>query len=333
MGVDWEGWMIVREIWCNALDEGNELLDETHELNGKKGTTTFYLQLTGDIKTTKDNWQEYFIHDVDPIFENNDYGVYPPSQEMRIYKNGVLIEKEKGSKSVFSYDIKNADINELREYKGYKTLDIYNALRVLDKKGAEYFLNNLNEKHYEYNMDYDWGSNMEVGWKEAIGDAQIIAREDMKAFKAKGVDIDEDLYIQVSRPLFKKLSNNFKGVSGVRKAGKLGSFHEIKDDKLTQHIKEGLAILEACDYYIDPELTWITGVFGNPMVLAKINIDEKVIMFSQELVRKSLFDLCSTIVEENEHYKTGFSDHTREFQQHFIDLYTKGMLTLNEVKL
>jgi len=41
MGEDWKAWMIVREIWCNALDEGGAKKDITSLVEGAEGTTTF----------------------------------------------------------------------------------------------------------------------------------------------------------------------------------------------------------------------------------------------------------------------------------------------------
>ncbi len=335
MGLDWEAWMIVREIWCNALDEGGSLREITENVTGEKGKTTFYLQNTSDIKQVTDKWSDYFIHDMKPIYENkeNDFAIYPASDILKIYKQGVLIHQDKSHKSVFSYDIKTAPINELREYRGSLTYDLVGIIKNLDKNCVELFLSSLKKDCYEYDMDYDWSMNFSKSWTEAIGQAKIISQKDIDSFKARQIPVDESSCIIVPDGLFKKLATEFPSISAVRRADKVSSFYETFDANLELKIKQGLVILETCGYFVNPELKFIYGVFGDPSVWAKINTDEKCIMFSQELSRKSLFEIVTTIVEENEHFVSGFVDCTRNFQQHFINLYTKTLLDLHEVKL
>lgn len=333
MGADWQGWMICRELFCNAIDEGGLVKEETSTLVGEEGRTTFYVQLTGEIKETVDNWTKFFLHGITPLYETSEFAIYPPSECLRLYKNGVLILEDTNLKSVYSYDIKNATINELREYKGSKNLDIVTIITDLDAKHAELFLANLKDGMFEYDMDYEWYKEFKQPWKEAIGQAKIIAVEDLRSLKDRGVEIDEAGVLAVPKGLFAKLSNRFPTVSAVRRAEKVSAFYEQIDSEAEMKVKAALAILESCNYEYSPELKFIYGVFGNPSTLACINRDEKVIMFSTELKRKSMFDVVTTVIEEFEHWATGYSDCSRNFQQHFIDLYAKQILERNKVEL
>lgn len=333
MGVDWLGWMIVRELWCNAKDEGEEKRGYVEECFGVEGATTFFIQLTGEIKDTVDNWDKYFIHEQLPMFESEVFALYPASDKFRIYKQGVLIYEEKKDRAVFSYDIKNASINELREYTGILSFDLLNIIASLDRNNAEYFLSNIKEECYEWNMDYDWSKEFSDGWKEAIGQAKVIAKQDYDSFKNRWIKMDEDSFIVVPQGLHKKLATKFPSISAVRRSDKINSFYETFDSELESKIKSAVVILGHAGYSINPELKFIYGVFGDPMVFAKVNIDEKIVMFSEELKRGSMFNIISTIIEENEHFLTGFEDCTRKFQQHFIDLYTKGILEKAEVTI
>ena len=83
---------------------------------------------------------------------------------------------------------------------------------------------------------------------------------------------------------------------------------------------------------IIPEAKFLVGVFGDPRCLGKVNMDTKEIMLSLEHKQKPFFELLTTIVEEYEHLRTGFSDETRAFQQHFINLYTYNLVK-NEIIL
>ena len=54
---------------------------------------------------------------------------------------------------------------------------------------------------------------------------------------------------------------------------------------------------------------------------------------SQTLIQKPLFDVVSMLIEENEHFNTGFTDESRVFQQHFVDMYTRELLQRNGVEV
>jgi hypothetical protein len=324
MGVDWVGWMICREIFCNALDEGGLVKELTHETEGKEGTTTFYIQNVGEIKETVLNWDNYFINET-PILDTPTFAIYPARERMCLYKNGVLIHKEADMRSVFSYDIKTAEINELREYKGYLTYDLFNCIRNFDKKTAELFLSLVNDNCFEGSMDYQWGGEFTKAWADAIGQGKIIARDDFDSFKKRGIEIDESEHVILPKALFQKIAHKFPHTSAVRRADKVNSFHEVIDKDCEHKINTALEMLADCGYEINPELKWITGIFGNPSVFAKINMDERVIMYSTELKQKPMFTILATIVEENEHFKTGFEDCSRNFQQHFINLFVKQL--------
>lgn len=326
MGLDWEAWMICREIYCNALDEGNVVKEIASDYIGEENTTTFYIQNVGEIKNVVDNWEQYFIAEK-PIYETSEFSIYPAQDRLCIYKQGVLIHKEKDIKSIFSYDIKNADINELREYKGYLTVDIIRIIQKLDKNCIDIFLSKINNDNFEGNMDYDYYGDFSKNWTDTIGQAKIISFEDLRSLKDRRVDIDESELIVLPKSLFGRLSGKFPNISAVRRADKVNSFFEVLDKDLDHTINKGLSILESVGYEINPELKYISGVFGNPNIFAKISIDTKTIMFSTELKRKSIFDVVTTIVEENEHYISGYGDCSRDFQQHFIDLYVKSLLS------
>lgn len=332
-GEAWKPWMIVRELWCNALDEGGELKETTEIIEGSSGKTTFFIQVTPDIKEVIMNWDDYFIHGKEPMSENDRYKIYAGGNFLRLYKQGVLIHEDRTQKSLFSYDIRSAQINELREFKGTVALEMVYALSTASEKVVEYFLENISEKYYEAEMNYDWYVTFSQTWKSVLGNTKIIHKKAIETIHSRGLDIDLASLIVVPEKVYKFLTKQFKGVGALRTSDKVNEFYEVFDAELELKIKSGLAILESCGYFIHPQLKFIYGVFGDKRVLAQINTDEKVIMVSESMVNKPIFDVVSMIIEENEHFNTGMQDCSRQFQQHFIDLYTKTLLDKNEVQL
>lgn len=342
MGLEWKGWMIIRELWCNALDEGghtksivysDNLTDVSSEVS--KGTTTFFIQINDEIQKVLDNWNQFFVHEQEPLFDSPTCAIYPGGDSLRIYKQGVLIKSLKGKKSLFSYDYKYASINELREYNGSASHVIFECLSQMDTKLITYFLENITEEHYEGSpdMDYSWYSRFGKQWREAIGNGKLIHKEAVQNIKARGLTIDLDSMIQVPKKVYEALSNQFEGIGALRVSDKINEFYETYSAESDEKIKQGLVVLEEAGYNFSPELKFIYGVFGDKKVWAKVNMDTKEVFISENIADKSLFDVVTTLIEENEHYKSGHEDCSRQFQQHFIDLYANQLLKNAEITL
>ncbi|HEX6427974.1 MAG TPA: hypothetical protein VF008_09830 [Niastella sp.] len=335
MGEDWQPWMIVRELWCNALDEGNAAREITTELSGRVGATTFFIQVDKQIQSVIDNWAKYFIHEQEAIFADASHAIYPAGDRFCIYKQGVLISEHPELKSVFSYDMKCADINELREFRGSPSQVVVNCLCAANEKTARYFLENVTEQHFEgqSTMDYNWFVSFGEPWRRAIGSAKLIYQKALDDIKARGNAPDEAGLIVVPEIVYKALTKQFDGIGALHVADSIGEFYEDYNEQIEGKIKQAITILEACDYMIHPKLEFVYGWFGDKRVMARVSLSEKKVFICQALLQKPLFYIISTLIEENEHFNTGMQDKTREFQQHFIDLYTRQLLATNQVEI
>lgn len=332
MGEDWSAWMIIRELWCNALDEGGAVKEVTSDTIGEPGKTSFYIQMDIQVESVLREWNKYFIHDQQPIFENDTYKIYPAGNHLCLYKRGVLIHENK-EKSVFSYDIGDAEINELREFKGYTAREITHAMVGANEKAVEYLLENISENHFEASMDWDWFRSFSKTWTEVIGDAKIITKETLYQIEARGTYPDRSKLLILPKQLYTVLSKQFDNISAVYIASNGNSFYETYSEECESKIKQGLTILESCEYPMHPELKFIYGFFEDKRIQAQVDIKEKVVRISNALIQQPLFTIVAMLIEENEHFNTGLSDETRAFQQHFINLYTRQLLAKNEIEI
>lgn len=332
MGADWSAWMIIRELWCNALDEGGAEREIVTEIGGTAGKTIFYIQIDKEFQAVLDNWHQYFIHGNEALFENNTHKIYHGGDKVRIYKQGVLIHTL-DKPGLFSYDVKNADINELREFKGVVAAEIVRALKNTNTTVITHFLENVSEDHFEGTMDYNWYESFSRIWKDTIGAAKIIHQKAVNTILDRGAEIDLQAVIILPMAVYKFLSAQFDGIGALRTADKINEFYEIHSQPLADRLNEVFTILEVCEYSIHPELKFLFGAFGDKNIQGQINMDTKEVMLSDTLLEKSLFTFVSVVIEENEHFKSGFHDCTRNFQQHFINLFTKTLLDKNTIKL
>lgn len=337
MGRDWKPWMILRECWSNAIDEGGHSRRITETVEGDADKTTFYFEMDMQFTNVWNNWNKYFIDEFEPLYSCPAFSIYPATDKPRIYKQGVLIwESDNDRKSIFNYDYKSAMLNELRELQTSVSLIMFQCITQLnDKKLITYFLENCHEETYEGKMDWDWEmcGKFNEAWKETIGTAKIIHQKAVENIKAKGLEIDMSGAIVVAQKVYKLLTKTFEGIGALRVANKVNEFYEIYDAKMEQKVKEALVILDGCGYYMHPELKFIYGDFGNKEIIAQVDLDKKEVMLSTQILTRSLFDLVATLIEENEHFNTGFSDKTRQFQQHFINLFAHTLLEKNSIKL
>lgn len=334
MGESWEAWMIVREIWCNALDEGGATKEVTTNCEGSPETTTFFIQIDSQIQKVLDEWEKFFIHHKAPLFKNSLHAIYPGGDKLRLYKNGVLIH-EHDHKALFAYDILNADINELREFKGTKSFEMTQALAAGNEAVATYFLENINEEYFEgsEHMTYSWWQTWSGAWKKVLGTAKLIHQKAKDDIEARGIEIDTTSTIVVPKSIYTELTKQFEGIGALHVAAKACEFYENYNEKVEKKIKQGLVILESCGYEMHPDLEFVYGYFEDKTVWARVNLKDRKVYISQCLLQKPLFDVVSTLIEENEHFNTGMQDKTREFQQHFIDLYTRQLLATNAIEI
>jgi hypothetical protein len=333
MGADWEPWMIVRELWCNALDEGGAHNEIVYETKGIPGKTVFYIQIDKQIEEVLNTWDKYFIHGMEPLWENEYYAIYPTAGQVCVYKQGVLIHEDKTQKSLFRYDIKTAPINELREYRGTLSYAAYEALVNANEKVISYLMNNINTECFEKeNMDWGYWTKFNQEWRKVIGNNLLVTEKILDQLQNRQAEIPENIIV-VPPSLFKALTKQFEGVSLVKTTSEGASFYEDYNEEVENAIKQGLTILEAAGYYINNELEFRYGHFEDPRTLAQINRIDKTISVSVEIVKKSLHEVCAIIVEENEHYVTGYPDCSREFQTHFIKMYTRQVLRNAEIEI
>lgn len=335
MGEDWLSWMIVRELWCNALDEGGAEKIITSDVMQEENKTIFYIQIDKAIQQVLDDWSKYFIHGQHPMSNGRRYAIYPGGPTLRLYKNGVLIEEQENTKSMFSYDIKNASLNELREFKGSASYEIAHALFGANESVASYLLENIDDTYFEgADLSLDWyGKEWGDSWEKVIGKAKLIHPKALESIRQSGVNVDENKFIVVPENIFKSLTKQFERVSALQVKSKVGEFFPDHSEEAEKKIKQGLVILEACGYPMHSELTFKFGFFADKNVMARVSIAEKTVFISNTFIQASLHSICATLIEENEHFNTGLSDCTRDFQQHFINLYTRELLARHGVEI
>lgn len=337
MGLQWDAWMIIRELWCNALDEGgNEqsLIYKEEDIIGNHDETIFYIQINTEIQKVLDNWDSYFIHNNEPIFENEDYAIYHNYQKesLKLYKNGVLIYQHPQTKSLFLYDIKGADINELREFRGIVSLEVFNALCSPNQETISYFLNHIDDKLYEGSeLDFDWFKSFGSIWKNTLAEKKITHSGAYRSFsESGGENIDFSNVIELPKKVYSALIKNFEGIGASIITDDDNEFCEIKNTKIELIVKESLSDLINSGYFINQNLSILFGIFSNKTKVCGLSNKRNELMFSDAGQNLSKIEICELIIKYNESYTSKKSLTDIDFINHIIKNYTQKLLNNNK---
>ncbi len=147
-GYQWNAWEMIREVYCNAMDESSvekKITDGRTRKKGIPGYTTFFIEVDEEVEKVLDHWNAYF-NQKSPIFEDENVAIFKKNKpgKLRIYKNGVMVENHSYYTSYFDYDFKTCDLNELRQYRGFCNEDIATAILNSDKRVIAEFLKMYN---------------------------------------------------------------------------------------------------------------------------------------------------------------------------------------------
>jgi hypothetical protein len=330
MGLEWSAWMIIRELWCNALDEGGELKEEVYSedefLIGEAGKTTFFIQISDEIQEVLDNWGNYFAHGNNKIFESEEHCIYPGGDKLRLYKNGVLIYQNPDVKSLFSYDIKNAEINELREFKGSVSLEVFEALRNPNEDVISIFLSEVKEHHYEGSqLDYDWFTSFASIWQKTIGEKKVYYKSYSDGESA-GFENAENManVINLPKKVYKALTKQFEGIGAVGFSDNKVEFFEVPNVAVSQKIESLLLVLIDAGYVYDTEIKFVTGLFQDKTTLMGTGKKNKKVLVSNNILTGSFEDekLISLLIKNIELVKV----QPENFEARILELYTQNLL-------
>lgn len=249
-GYQWTAWEILRELWCNAIDEEHALkkvIDGRSKQQGKEGFTRFYIELTEDIEHVVNNWADYFINDT-PLYEDTKIAIYRnPGKQLKIYKNHVLVDDNKHYKSHFVYDLKGCDLNELRQYRGYHGSDIGKAIMNSNKEVVDEFIKLYNnadsdviEKNNIYFSDYAYSKDK---IREIFQGYLFLHPESNKSCSGRVVRIPKDLYLILEKcglsceKIKVRRSSGYYGGSGTGYETADIGYKEVQNDYLKKGIQ------------------------------------------------------------------------------------------------
>jgi hypothetical protein len=327
MGPLWEPWMAIREWVSNSIDEGAyNVITDTDTVSGRGGYTRFYVEHDPSIKEMLDNWNSYFTFDrEDTVTTSVDGKIFSQTDEnnaLVLYRKGIRVFFDKGVTSLYQYDLSVYDINESRlidsihtaEYKTVKHLAKTNNISVARNILKEAWVNN----HWEARLPWRWGcSGLSTTWRDAI-DNHVIIVDNVSGYF---VDIQQSrpCYI-VSIEMAQQIKRSFSDVKiyGMDDSGDTVGFKKVEATSKQEFLlKECLKFCEDTQYSINYPIEIVE--FDEMATLGRA-FQGKILLASR-LFEEGRKEIVRTLIEENEHLKTGYKDCTRAFQNHLFNLF------------
>lgn len=353
MGPTWkEDWFVLREIYCNALDEGScQLVKETDMVNSVAGKTRIYVELTEPLKKVINNWDAYFLDEREPIFiakkaytcflgtedstgdyiTEQDLSVYPKTEGV-LFRRGIRVYKK--TSWLFDYAAHYVNINEDRTAKSSAALSyaiadmaahfsneswLKTILRSKDESGTEYSEITINGT--------DGGASDK--WVQFSKDNLLVIYEVSAKYATEISETKKEVFFIPS--LFaKRLKKNVPDVL-ILGMGKAIDDTYLSDVEMTPKmnflLKEVLASLKEMNYQVNYEIKAVD--FDDDRIMGKADMEKKEILIAQKTFDMGRREIAMTIMEENEHLISGKEDETRAFQTHIFSQWLKTMEDTN----
>lgn len=132
LGPDWELWQAFREVYCNAIDEGNSHplstdQDPDNYLGIADGSTHVFIEETPEVEELLENLTDYFCGTRTCVYSSV-YGdlleKQGPENIIRVYRKGIFIGEVPSTDhpALWDYNFNEISINESRTVKYWWTV-------------------------------------------------------------------------------------------------------------------------------------------------------------------------------------------------------------------
>lgn len=332
LGEDWEVWQAIREIYCNAIDEGgHKIVGIGEPVLPAEGKTTFVLEPNGAgalilLQKINDNWNSYFTEKrTDKVLETNEWKVFQGMHNLCFYRKGIRCW-DCNRESLYDYDVDQIEINESRIVK-YTFMMYSQIARLWGSSATEDMIHNLlnhkNEDYFENILSWSDVSHFNENWLKVINGRKVIPDQISGYFMRE----QSEGGLVVDHALAQALKKSFKDRIKV-----LGPSDNTNTYTAVEHSIKHCEMIRKCLDFFDRAGMPIkypiqVVVFGEEKVMG--HAAEGTIYLSVKAIDAGMKYTLTTILEESLHMESGQDDETRGFQDHIIN----KLVTLLEDKI
>lgn len=332
MGKDWQFWQAIREVYCNALDEGGCSMDFVQSVVPVVGETHFYIDTKKDVLEFVGNFDNYFATNKRVMFECKWGRILEKTGETaNVYRKGIRCYETKKT-SVFDYDIPDLLIDENRLVKYNWTVEekIWNLIfKCTDEKVIMSILHQCNSSDYLEGCISDISTINSSGASDVFKNCLKKIRIAPKGYA--GLLKPDEVHQHVILPT--------KVFEAVR--GEIGDENVGDNFKITRHgaifrgedmpelyratLKQAIYFFSETGFDIPYDIEF--AVFDDKDIFGSAVGDK--IYLSDICFEKGVNEVTNTILEEYIHLKYNVMDETRAFQTAMLTEFISYMKKVN----
>ena len=328
LGPAWEVWMALRELYANAMDEGEEwdiVVDSIEP--APEGRSYVYIDYRDQVEEFYNNKNLYFnsLTIIDEL--QTTYGkvmILEGNQGQR-YRKGIACINEK-SESLFGYDFENIAINESRliamDYTQYEQMACALAMTRNEEVIQKYLEKSLNERYIEYKAKWEkmyCTATLSDAWEKvllstgksviSISHASFIHTEDIPL---SCIIVPDELCLKIRREL-----------PNVPQYGdfNMESIESTPSEELVEQVEAAVSLILGWGFRIVP-IAYRKFVDNN----VKARVHEGTIYVSVDISPDKLVPI---LLEEFVHIKTGLNDLTRSMQIYLFEKLAEACTNLD----
>lgn len=321
MGIDWETWFAVRELYCNALDEGEAKMGITQTPIGTVGNTSIFIELTEELSVFFKDIKRFILTTREGTLDSvkTHYGgvhiFQSDGKEFIAYRKGVRIFPTNEIKSLYWYNFSDIQINESRVYQyEHEVLErIASYFSVCSKKEIiENYLSHWKD-NYEKNAKWEYAEDkLSSTWHEILEGSRVYP-ENLAIFSG---DFESKLNsFIVPDGLAKKIAEQFPDIEVVgHRKGREFQVLEMTEAEKTM-FSTATQELSDIGYTITSKIE-----LANPLAkdtIAWFDRETDTIFHSRKYLT-NIKELKNTLLEEHFH-AVGQEDGQRSFVTFLID--------------
>lgn len=321
MGPNWEVWFAIRELICNAIDEGDYSLS-LGAVEPTEGYTFIAIKETSEVLDFYTNISRYILMDETLATVATPYGqvsIHPKQKHLNVYRKGISVISSNSWNSLYSYDFDNLSINESRVYSSEYELKRNMAAFYSATDNPDHVRQVLNANGYE--KDLYWNGPFSDAWLEVLKDHPICERSYLLRMPPE----DRFGVISVSDSLFSALQSHFDSLDYLGLESDCGWIEDTNPEPfLLAEVQKKVSELA----YLGHEVTSPIhlGTFKGQQVMAAYSEGE--IRLSKDYLAD---DLLLTIFEEHCH-SLGYHDGSRSFELYLMKELLKVTEDLMDLK-
>jgi hypothetical protein len=344
MGTTWtEDWFVLREIYCNAIDEGScQMVKETENVNPVAGKTRIYIELTESLKNIVENWDAYFSTDKEPLHQlDSVYTSYfgsDSAQPISIFKktSGVIFRKEirvhVSDKLNFDYGFSDVQINEDRTASKVGGLQ-YALVNIISSFPSENYIASI-LRSGKTDSPCDEYKSMSIGYAEKGYSEQwldfskkyLLVLEENAGKYVEEIQKSKKEFFLIPAYFAKNLKSNLPEVMILGLGSNINGIGMNKiepTEKMNYLLKEVINCLGEMRYQVPYDITIVE--FDDNQILGQADIAAKEIYLSDRVFDLGRREIALAIMEEVEHIVSGKKDETRGFQTHIFSSWLTTM--------